>query len=584
MTKSKSTIIKSAFLGFFTLAAMLNIASGQSKVDKINELVSRCAEYGKFNGSVLVAEKGAVIYKNGYGFANMEWGVPNRPDTKHRLASITKQFTAMLIVQLVADNKLALDVPISTYLPDYPKKNGDRITIHHLLTHSSGTPNYTSFPTYRDMMRNPHSPEEIVRLFEDLALEFTPGEKFAYSNSGYVLLGAIIEKVSGKTFEQVLQDKILTPLKMDNTGYDHNDRVIKNRASGYNKNGNTFVNANYIDMSVPFAAGAIYSTVEDMFLWDQALYTEKLLPKKYMDLLFEKHIPAGPNYYGYGWEIGNMPIGNTKESVQTIGHSGGINGFNTLITRLAADNKVILLLCNTGDAPLYDITKAIVGILYDKPFDFPKRSVATSLSNAIEQDGIETALQFYRKIKDSSDYHLDENEMNLAGYGLLQSDRAEAAAAVFKLNVEAFPKSFNVYDSYGEALLALGNKAEAIENYKKSIAINPGNENGVKVLKGLGVDTDALITKVPITYLELLVGEYVINNQSAEMNGDWKIVFELVDGQLYGNDRGYRYKVIPVGGEAFINPDDGASLVFDTTDKNTITMVLFGKYTFKKVK
>ncbi|HYV90809.1 MAG TPA: serine hydrolase domain-containing protein, partial [Chitinophagales bacterium] len=291
--------MKKIFAGVFVLIATLNSSCGQTKIDKLDNLISAYAEYGNFNGSVLVAEKGEIIYKKGFGFANVEWKIPNQPDTKFRLASVTKQFTAMLILQLVAANKLKLDAPISTYLPDYPKKTGDMVTIHHLLTHTSGIPSYTDFPVFREMMRNTYRPEEIVKLFADSALQFTPGEKYQYSNSGYILLGYIIEKITGESYEQVLQSKIFKPLKMNNSGYDHNDAVIQNRASGYNRVGTTYQNANYIDMSVPFSAGGIYSTIEDMYLWDQALYTEKLLPKKYMDLLFQKYIPAdGPFYYG----------------------------------------------------------------------------------------------------------------------------------------------------------------------------------------------------------------------------------------------------------------------------------------------
>ena len=552
----------------------------QTKVQKIHELISACAEYGQFNGSVLVAEKGKIIYKNGFGQANKEWDIPNKPDTKHRLASISKQFTSMLIVQLAAENKLKLDVPITSYLPDYPEKNGNRITIHHLLTHTSGIPNYTSFPNYRDMMRNPNSALEIVSLFADSALEFNPGEKFAYSNSGYVLLGAIIEKITGKSYEQVLQEKIFSPLKMNNSGYDNNSEILKNRASGYNKIANSFENSNYIDMSTPYAAGALYSTVEDLYLWDQALYTEELMPKKYMDLLFKKHTPAWGQHYGYGWEIGNMSIGNTREQSQIIGHGGSINGFNTKITRIPSEKSLILLLNNTGGAPLYDMTTAINGILHDKPYIFPKRSMANSLLDAIEKDGITEALLYFNEIKDSSDYHLDENEMNLSGYRLLQSGKTKEAASVFKLNIEAFPNSFNVYDSYGEALMVLGDTTNAIENYKKSVQLNPDNQNGIKILKELGINTDSLVVKVPIEHLKLLAGEY----KAIDQNRDWKIVIEELDGELFGNDGGYRYKLNPVGDDKFINPDDGATVVFDTKDKNAISFVIFGRVNFKKVK
>jgi CubicO group peptidase (beta-lactamase class C family) len=581
ISKSNRASIQTIFLSVIIAAGICNVSYGQSKVDKLDKLISTYSKYGKFNGSVLVAEKGNVIYKKGFGLADMEWNIPNQPDTKYRLGSITKQFTSMLIMQLFEQGKLKLDVPVSTYLPDYPKKNGDVITIHHLLTHSSGIPNMTSFPKFsKDISRNSYSPLQLVNLFADSTLQFKPGERNEYSNSGYILLGYIIEKVTGKSYERALQENIFTPLHMMNTGYDHSEPLLKNRAHGYEKSGWTYVNANFIDMSVPNAAGALYSTVEDLSLWDQALYNNQLLQKENRDLLFTKHIQAGGGHYGYGWDIDEMPIGNTAERIETIGHGGGIDGFNTQLTRIPSDKSFIVLLNNTGRAPLYEMTKAIAAILYDKPYDLPKRSVAFSVGDRMEKEGIAPALLYYNRIKDSIGYYLKENEMNMTGYQFLLTGRAKEAAAVFKLNTQAFPKSSNVYDSYGEALMALGNKTEALENYKKSVKLNPGNEVGIKILKDNGIKTDGLIKKVPVDYLKLLQGEY----QNTD-NKEWKIKFDLADGILHGNDKGYRYKVLPAGeGEGeFVNPDDGASLVFDTKDKKAITMVLFGRFKFKKV-
>jgi CubicO group peptidase (beta-lactamase class C family) len=483
-------------------------------------------------------------------------------------------------VQLAAESKIKLAAPVTKYLPNYPKTNGDKITIHHLLTHTSGLPNYTSLSNYRETMLNRHSPMDLVKLFEDLPLDFAPGEQFAYSNSGYVLLGVIIEKITGKTYAQVLQDKIFSPLEMNNTGFDHNREVLKNRAAGYNKNGTSFENASYINMTAAYAAGALYSTVEDLYLWDQALYTEKLAPKKYLDLLFKKHTSAWGGHYGYGWETSNMRIGDTKEESKTIAHSGSINGFNTRITRFPTDQSVVILLNNTGGAPLHDMTTAINGILHGKTYVFPKKSMAYTLLDTMEKGGIDAGLLWYQKNKASDDYHLNENEMNLSGYQLLGSDRAKEAAAIFKINTAAFPNSFNAYDSYGEALLVLGDTTQSIENYKKSVQLNPDNEGGIKILNGLGIKIDDLMIKIPVEHLKLLAGEYNATNQSR----DWKIVIEEVDGKLFGNDGGYRYKLNPVGDDRFINPDDGATLVFDTEDKDAVTFVIFGKVTFEKVK
>lgn len=552
-------------------------ACEDTQVYKIHELLQACSDYGQFNGSILVAKAGEIIYKNGFGEANKELDIPNQANTKHRLASISKQFTAMLVLQLVAENKLKLDVPITDYLPAYPKATGDKITIHHLLTHTSGIPNYTSFPNYWETMRKPNSPDNLVELFKDLELEFTPGEKFNYSNSGYVLLGVLVEKMTGKTYQKALQERIFSPLKMNNSGYDTNKKVLKNRSSGYNKLANTYENANYIDMTVPFAAGGIYSTVEDLYRWDRALYTEKLLPQKYKDLMFEGHTPSwGGQYYGYGWEIGKVRVGNSDKQVASIGHSGGINGFNTHIIRIPVDQTCIVLLNNTGGAPLQDMIGGILGILNDQPYTFPRRSTAFAVLDTLEGKGVSAALAFYETIKESDEYRLNEEEMNVSGYKLLQSGKIKEAAAIFKLNTDLFPNSFNTYDSYGEALLLLGDTTKALENYKQSIKLNPNNENGVLVLKDFGIDAEELRVKVPVEHLQLLAGTYKASDR------DWKIIIEEKEGQLFGVDGGYRYSLNPIGQDQFINPDDGAKVVFDAKDKNALSFVIFGRFKFNK--
>ena len=487
--KTKFNVQKVILIGLIIQLTFLLDSFGQTKAEKIDDLMRLYNEYGQFNGSVLVAENGKVIFKKGFGMANMEWEVPNQPDTKHRLGSVTKQFTAMLILQLVEEGKLNLNVPITTYLRDYPKKTGDIITIHHLLTHTSGIPNFTSFPDYqKDLSINTYSPEALIKIFSDSSLQFKPGEKFSYSNSGYLVLGDIIEKVSGKPYEQILYENILNPLKMNNTGYDHHETILKNRASGYEKNENKFINADYIDMSVPYSAGALYSTVEDLYLWDQAFYNETLLSSITRDLLFKPYIKARGGSYGYGWEVGKKPIGNTSDSVIVISHSGGINGFNTSIQRIPSDKHLIVLLNNTGGAVLGEINTAILSILYGTSYEMPKKSVAFSLLDVIIKNGLTSGLEHFKMIKNSDNYSLNEDELNSVGYNLLNADKVTEAIEVFKLNVEAFPKSGNVYDSLGEAYLVDGNEKLAIDNYKKSLEIDPTNTNAKNVLKKLGVN------------------------------------------------------------------------------------------------
>jgi CubicO group peptidase (beta-lactamase class C family) len=278
----------------------------QKKADQIDALVQQYVANGQFNGTVLVAEKGQVIFKKGYGMANREWGIANTPDVKFRLGSITKQFTSMLIMQLVEAGKLKLDGKITDYLPDYPKATGNRVTLHHLLTHTSGIPSYTNFADFfSQTSRNPYTPTEFIKKFSDLPLEFDPGTRFAYNNSGYFLLGAIIEKVTGKSYAEVLQENILTPLNMQDTGYDLWSPVLAKRATGYDKQGGRYVNAPYLDMSLPYAAGSMYSTVEDLYKWDQALYTDKLLPAKAKATMYTPFL----DNYAYGWGVAKEKIG-----------------------------------------------------------------------------------------------------------------------------------------------------------------------------------------------------------------------------------------------------------------------------------
>src|SRR4030095_14143744 len=278
----------------------------------------------------------------------MEWNIPNAPDTKFRLGSITKQFTATLILQLVEQGKIKLDGKLIDYLPDYRKDTGAKVTIHNLLTHTSGTPSYTSLPGFfQNVSRNPYTVDDFIKKYASGDLEFEPGSKFVYDNSGYFLLGAIIEKVTGKPYEQVLKENIFDPAGMKNSGYDHWETIIGKRATGYSRTPGGYRTAAYLDMSLPYAAGSLYSTVEDLFLWDQALYGDKILSAKSKELMFKPNL----NNYGYGFIITKVTLGPNKMEVPVIQHGGGINGFNTTIVRLVNDKRLIVLLDNTARGP-----------------------------------------------------------------------------------------------------------------------------------------------------------------------------------------------------------------------------------------
>ena len=341
-------------------AAASSPPSAQEITRKVDEYVNAAMRVSRFGGAVLVARDGQPIVSRGYGMANIEHNVPNTPQTVFRIGSVTKQFTGMAIVMLQERGKLSVNDPVCKHLPDCPQA-WQPITIKNLLTHTAGIPNYTEFPDFVKTAAAETTSAELTGRFRDKPLQFALGEKFAYSNSGYYLLGTIIERASGKPYADFLQENIFAPLGMKQTGYDNPARIIRNRAAGYARTSDGFVNAAPISMSTAYAAGALYSTVEDLLLWDQALYTEKLVSRKSLD---EAFTPFKSNY-GYGWSIGK------RFDRQVIAHGGGIFGFSSYIARYPADRVTVVVLSNVEGAPSGEIANSLAAIVFGAPYEIP---------------------------------------------------------------------------------------------------------------------------------------------------------------------------------------------------------------------
>lgn len=490
-----------------SLLCISKISFSQDKAEKIDDLLKRYNEYGLFNGSALVTENGKVIFKKGYGYANMEWKVPNTPDTKFRIGSISKQFTATIIMQLVEEGKIKLNGKLTDYLPNYRKDTGDKVTIHELLNHTSGILPYTSMPNvWSDSLRNHYDQDYMIKHFHSGDLQFEPGTQFAYNNTGYYLLGAIAEKVTSKKLGQLLKERILTPLGMTNTASEDDEIVVDKKASGYLKFGKSYRLEPYFFMPNALGAGQMYSTVEDMLKWDQALYTNKILSKESKEKMFTPYLAN----YGYGWGIATDTIKGTNEITKVTQHSGGINGFNTLFIRLLKNKQMIAIFSNAGNAPLNEMAGEIINILYNQKFNYPKKPISDVIADVIDKDGINAAIDKYRKLKESENdnYDFSENQLNTLGYSYLQKGDVDIALAVFKLNIEAYPKAFNPYDSYAEALMTKGENEESIQYYKKSLEINPGNTNGIDQLKKLGVEYKAEELKIDNSVLSKYEGQF----------------------------------------------------------------------------
>jgi CubicO group peptidase (beta-lactamase class C family) len=477
-------MFRSRTLIFTTMLLVAASLHAASKAEKIDQYINRYNKLRQFNGSALVADGGKIVLEKGYGFANFEWDIPNTPDTKFRLASITKQFTSMVIMQFAGEGKIKLDEKITTYLSDYRKDTGDRVTIRHLLNHTSGIPNYTSLPGFENTQRNHYAVSDFVKKFASGDLEFEPGSQFNYSNSGYFLLGAIIERLAGKSYDAVLQERIFGPLGMKSSGYDVSETVLKKRASGYELRPDGYVNAQFIDMSVPFAAGGLYSTVGDLYRWDQALYGNDLLRG---DLKAEMFKPGLRNY-GFGWSMVKTRLHDKKTVIETLRHGGGIDGFHTLLVRVPERRALVVLLDNTARGDTRDeLAAGILTILYDGEPNPPRPSIADAVMPSIEKDGMAKAVARYRTLREtrSNEYTFAEADLNGVGNHLLSKGRIDDAIEIFKLNAETYPESFDAYDSLAAAYVAAGGRDLAIENYRRSVRLNPKNVSGLEALKRL---------------------------------------------------------------------------------------------------
>lgn len=458
-------------------------ASAQNKSRKLDRLIAQYYKAGQFNGVALVVERGKVIHKKAFGYADFEWKIPNTPDTKFRIGSITKSFTAILALQLVERGKIKLDDRVTDYLPEFSPKTGDKIKVRQLLTHTSGLPDYNHVPDFfRAVQSGLWSNTEILKRISEYDLLFEPGTKFNYSNDGYRVLGAIIERVSGKSYEQVLRENILAPLNMRNSGYISRTALLERRALGYRKRLAGLENAQFYEVS---PASGMYSTVDDLFLWQQALSSDKLLSQKYKDLMWG--IAASGN--AYGWLVSDKPLVRGGSNKRVIKSEGAVFGYFAWTLRIPEDKHLIILLTNVRGPVNYlpTISDEITNILYNQPYQKPKASIAETLLSTFAQRGINAALQQYRELKRKrfDSYSFVEDELNDLGYALINRGKMKEAIEVFKLNVEVYPQSANVYDSLGEAYMKSGDKERAIVNYEKSLELNPKNPRAVEILKTL---------------------------------------------------------------------------------------------------
>ncbi|MFC2103743.1 serine hydrolase [Bacteroidota bacterium] len=454
------------------------VTNGQSNVPKIEEVLKVYYEDTELNGVVLVADEGEIIFHKAYGKANFDLNVDNDISGKFQIYSMSKQFTAILTLMYLQDGKIHLEDKVSKYLPYYPKEVGDKITIHNLLTHSHGLigPDYNEIPAsqFYDL-------DSMVYNFYSKGFEFEPGSSFHYG-IGFIIMAAIIEEITSKPFPTVMKEMIFDPLEMNDTKYYDRKDILSNYTSSYTFENGIMVNRTLRDLTQFIGSSGMVSSSSDLLKWHNALRTNKLLSTEIQDLAFTKHIPANNRHYGYGFYLHDIEVNETTKNIAW--HSGG---GTSVIMRSLDDNKVVIILNNITVNSHVDAASTIMQILYDAIYEMPKKSISKVISKEINSNGIESAVNKFNELKESNsnEYNFSEQQLNSAGYELINAEQYLDAVAILKLNVKSFPESANVYDSLAEAYMLKGDKELAIENYKKSLELNPENTNAKNMLNKL---------------------------------------------------------------------------------------------------
>ena len=483
------------------------------KGKKIDELVQAYHDEGMLNGVVLVAERGKVIYKRGFGFANMEFGVPNEPNTKFRTASISKAIVAFLALRLVDQGKLSLDAKVSDYLPDYRKEIADKVTVRHLLSHTSGIPDTLVRPgLWEREIRDPFTPQELLDRYSKGDLEFEPGTKLKYGTLNYVLLSLLIEKAAGKSFEQVIREYVFEPLGMRDTGVegasatvgpDQRGRselkgatpIIERLASGYVRTDKGFSRAPFMDMTHAAVGGSIYSTVEDLFMLDRALYDDRLLSKPLRDVMFT---PAMSDT-SLGWNVRGLAFADLQQpflnivdppaATQTspadfkiVYKLGDLWGFTGVFARHVNEQHAVIILVNANmrgvhfDLATVRVWQAVTSILYDKPYFTPREHFFAGI---ISRQGFGRAFETFKRLKRQEPHSpiIREFEFNALGYEALGKKQSDQAVGIFRLNVEAYPLSASAHLGVADAYAQAGDKEMAVKYYEKGLEVIPSDPN-----------------------------------------------------------------------------------------------------------
>ncbi len=489
------TIILSIFLLF-------SFSFADERVEKIDKILTDLQQQSGFNSNVLLAEKGKIIYEKSFGYANYDDKTLLTKDNIFDIASVSKTFTAVAILKLEEKGKLKLDDKITKYLPDLPYKN---VTIRQMLSHTSGIIEFQKPIIRKEIQGKNVNNTQMKNVFVKIKpkLDFTPGTKWSYSNTNYLFLAMIIEKVSGKSYAQFIDKYIFRKAKMK-------DSYVLESGVPNNKKGRIverfyrdgllspiYINANKLGFMKRYkstydnttGSGKIHSTARDLLKYHKALQKGKLLKKQSLQKMYEpvklttgkdykvSPVPNYPSEYGLGWEVA---IDDSEGKI--VYHPGGEPGTRTYLLRNVTKDRCMIIMTNNTLTDHRSFTFPM-RVLENRSFELDKKLTGLAIAREYESNGIESALKKYRELENNKNYRLREDDINTLGYEILEKNKIKDAIEIFKINTEKFPKSGNVWDSLGEAYLKDGKKEEAIKYYKKSLELDPKNDNAKEILE-----------------------------------------------------------------------------------------------------
>lgn len=475
---------------FITLLATVFLLGSQTlraqNTQKIDELLKTYHENNLFDGAILISKGDSIIYEGGFGYASIEYDIPNDPETKFRIASITKIFTATLVLQLIEEGQVDYNDAIGEYLPNLNPELGEQVKIAHLLNHSSGLE--------REYFKTDPLPGTefstlglVKAVNENTRLLFNPGDSLAYSNAGYVLLAGLIETVTKKHYRDALQERIFAPLGMENSGYESSEQeVITDLATGYRLRLGTYVNPKPVGVSSIRGNGGIYSTVQDLFVFDRALKTGKLISKDSYGSMFEKSFDN--TSFAMQWQVFDSIDGYPKTTYKyAMARGASPTGFRTQwLTEVNGDFSIFIL-SNLDYCPRREIAGNILQLLYDNEVALPENSVAQQVIEMLNNKGTESAIAFLTQLYETNkqDVEIAINQLIELGFHSIRAGEPTASIDLFLVSNELFSDNPSVMTCLSYGYLSSGEFEKSKEWIDKVLEISPGNSDTDEIMEEL---------------------------------------------------------------------------------------------------